>query len=177
MKFWERPKISKCEINFYVSKFAKSAGVFDMARRRGGRRVFYGDFDGLDRYADRINELNGDLKQIVSDALEQAADDPTADTIEGVKKKNLPAKGQFSSGETAETVIKSPRVTWAGTVGTIGIGFDKTKNGVGTLLITGTPRMKPARKLEKIYTRKKTVKEFHAAVNEALQNAVEELEG
>lgn len=148
-----------------------------MARRRGGRRVFYGDFDGLDRYADRINELNGNLKQIVSDALEQAADDPTADTIEGVKKNNLPAKGQFSSGETAETIVKRPSVKWAGTVGTIGIGFDKTKNGAGTLLITGTPRMKPAKNLEKIYARKKTVKEFHAAVNEALQNAVEELEG
>ena len=154
-----------------------------MGGRRGSkggkykRRKFYAEFDGLDRYAERINELDWDVKKIVADALEQAADDPTADTIEGVKKKNLPAKGQFSSGETAETVIKSPRVTWAGTVGTIGIGFDKTKNGVGTLLITGTPRMKPARKLEKIYTRKKTVKEFHAAVNEALQNAVEELEG
>ena len=148
-----------------------------MARRRGGRRMFYADFDGINRYADRINELNGDLKQIVTDALEQAADDPTADTIEGVKKNNLPAKGKYSSGETAETVIKSPRVTWAGTVGTIGIGFDKTENGAGTLLITGTPRMKPARKLEEIYARKKTVKEFHAAVNEALQKAVEELEG
>ena len=148
-----------------------------MARRRGGRRMFYADFDGLDRYADRINELNGDLKQIVTDALEQASDDPTADTIDGVKKSNLPAKGQFSSGETAETVIKSPRVTWAANIGTIGIGFDKTKNGAGTLLITGTPRMKPAPKLEKIYARKKTVKEFHAAVNDAVQNAVEELEG
>lgn len=148
-----------------------------MARRRGGRRMFYADFDGIDRYADRIKELNGDLKQIVSDALEQAADDPTADTIEGVKKNNLPAKGKYSSGETAETVIKRPSVKWAGNIGTIGIGFDKTQNGAGTLLITGTPRMKPAKKLEQVYTRKKTVKEFHAAVNEALQNAVEELEG
>lgn len=148
-----------------------------MARRRGGRRLFYADFDGLDRYADRIKSLNGDLKQIVTDALEQASDDPTADTIEGVKKKNLPAKGKYSSGETAETVIKRPSVKWAGNIGTVGIGFDKTQNGAGTLLITGTPRMKPAKKLEKIYARKKTVKEFHAAVNEALQNAVEELEG
>ena len=148
-----------------------------MARRRGGRRLFYADFDGLDRYADRIKSLNGDLKQIVTDALEQASDDPTADTIEGVKKNNLPAKGKYSSGETAETIIKRPSVKWAANIGTINIGFDKTKNGAGTLLITGTPRMKPAKKLEKIYARKKTVKEFHAAVNEALQNAVEELEG
>lgn len=154
-----------------------------MGGRRGSkggkykRRQFYAEFDGLDGYAERINELNGDVKKIVADALEQAADDPTADTIEGVKKKNLPAKGKYSSGRTAETVIKSPRVTWAANIGTIGIGFDKTKNGVGTLLITGTPRMKPARKLEKIYTSKKTIKEFHNAVDEALRNAINELEG
>ena len=141
------------------------------------RRKFYAEFDGLDRYAEQINALNGDLKSIVSDALEQAADDPTADTVEGVKKKNLPAKGKYSGGETAETVIKNPVVTWAANIGTIGIGFDKTKNGAGTLLITGTPRMKPARKLEKVYTSKKTIKEFHNAVDEALQNAINELEG
>ena len=154
-----------------------------MGGRRGSkggtykRRKFYAEFDGLDGYAERINELNGDVKKIVADALEQAADDPTADTIEGVKKKNLPAKGKYSRGKTAETVIKSPRVTWAANIGTIGIGFDKTKNGAGTLLITGTPRMKPANKLAKVYTSKKTVKEFHDAVSEALKNAIEELEG
>lgn len=141
------------------------------------RRKFYAEFDGLDRYAEQINALNGDLKSIVSDALEQAADDPTADTIEGVKKKNLPAKGEYSTGETAETVIKHPTVTWAANIGTIGIGFDKEKYGAGTLLITGTPRMQPARKLADIYTSKKTVKEFHNAVSEALQNAINELEG
>lgn len=154
-----------------------------MAGRRGSRggkykrRKFYADFDGFDRYLDRINELNGDIKKIVSDALEQAADDPTADTIEGVKKKYLPADGKYSTGKTAETVIKNPTVTWAGTVGTIGIGFDKTKNGAGTLLITGTPRMQPDRKLAKVYTSKKTNKQFFEAVSEALQNAIEELEG
>ena len=139
------------------------------------RRKFYAKFDGLDNYVDRINELNGDVKQIVADALEQAADDPTADTIEGMKKKNLPAKGKYSHGETAETIIRRPSVTWAGNVGTIGIGFDKTKNGAGTLLITGTPRMKPAKKLAAVYTRKKTIKEFHNAVDEALRNAIEDL--
>lgn len=154
-----------------------------MAGRRGSRggrhqrRKFYADFDGFENYIARINELNGDLKQIVSDALEQAADDPTADTIEGMKKKNLPAKGKYSRGKTAETIIKNPKVTWTGTVGTIGIGFDKTENGAGTLLITGTPRMKPAKKLAKVYTSKKTNKEFFNAVSEALQNAIEELEG
>ena len=58
-----------------------------MGGRRGGkggkfkRRKFYAEFDGLDGYAERINELNGDVKKIVADAREQAADDPTADTI------------------------------------------------------------------------------------------------
>lgn len=148
-----------------------------MARRRGGRRVFYAEFEGFDRQLERLNELHGNLKEIVADALEQAADDPTADTIEAMNKKYMPAKGKYSTGDTAETVIRNPRVTWKTTVATIGIGFDKTKNGAGTLLITGTPKMKPNRKLAQIYTRKKTVAEFHKTIDEALQNAIRELEG
>ena len=109
--------------------------------------------------------------------MEQAADDPTADTIEGMKKKWLPAEGEFSTGNTAKTVIRKPTVTWEGTTGIIGIGFDKTKNGVGTLLITGTPRMQPDPILEDVYTKAKTNKEFFNAVSEALQNAIDDLEG
>lgn len=147
---------------------------------RGGkkqRRKFYAEFDGFDEYLEKINELNGDLKEIVSDALEQAADDPTADTIEGMQKKWLPADGEYSTGDTAKTVIRKPTVTWEGTTGIIGIGFDKTKNGVGTLLITGTPRMQPDPILEDVYTKAKTNKAFFEAVSEALQNAIEDLEG
>ena len=141
------------------------------------RRVFYGEISGIDDYIDKLNELNADLKTIVGDALEQAADDPTADTIEAMQAQYMPAGGKYSTGKTRETVIKNPKAEWRAAVGTIGIGFDKTKKGAGSLLISGTPRMQPNTKLAQIYTRKKTNKEFFKTVTEALENAIEELEG
>ena len=141
------------------------------------RRVFYGEIGGIDRYVEKLKELDGDLKTIVGDALEQAADDPTADTIEAMKPQYMPADGKYSTGDTEKTIIKNPKTVWKSNIGEIGIGFDKTKNGVGSLLISGTPRMSPNPKLAAIYTRKKTVKEFNETITEALQNAIEDLGG
>lgn len=141
------------------------------------RQVFYGEFHGVDDYLDRLRELNADIPEIVTDALEQAADNPTTDTIAAMKPQFMPAKGKYWTGNTADTIIRKPTVTWQNTVASIGIGFDKEKNGVGTLLITGTPRMKPNRKLEQIYARKATVKKFQETVDEVIQNAIEDLEG
>lgn len=139
-----------------------------------GRRIFYGEIDGraFDDYISQLRKLDVNLKEVVADALEQAADDPTADTIDAMKNKYMPAKGKYSSGETKETVVKNPKVTFRNTIASIGIGFDRTKNGVGTLLITGTPRMKPNRKLEQIYGRKKTVSQFQKTVAEVLRDAI-----
>lgn len=146
-------------------------------RRRGGRRVFYGEIDGIDNYIEKLQELNADLKTIVGDALEQAADDPTADTIDAMQDQYMPAGGKYSTGNTKDTIIKNPKTEWRADIGAIGIGFDKTKNGAGSLLITGTPRMKPNSALAQIYTRKKTNKEFFETVTEALENAINELGG
>lgn len=137
-----------------------------------GRRIFYGELTGFDNYLEKLRELDADLKPIVANALEQAADDPTADTIDAMKDRYMPAKGKYSSGQTKETVIKNPKVSWSATIASIGIGFDRTKPGVGTLLITGTPRMKPNKKLEQIYNRKKTIKEFNKTIGEILADAI-----
>jgi hypothetical protein len=137
-----------------------------------GRRIFYGELTGFDNYLEKLRELDADLKPIVANALEQAADDPTADTIDAMKDRYMPAKGKYSSGQTKETVVKNPKVTWSATTASIGIGFDRTKPGVGTLLITGTPRMKPNKKLEQIYNRKKTIKEFNKTIGEILADAI-----
>lgn len=141
------------------------------------RRVFYGEVAGIDRYIERLRELDGDLKTIIGDAMEQAADDPTADTIAAMKPQYMPADGKYSTGDTEKTIIRKPKVEWRGSVGSVGIGFDKTENGVGTLLISGTPRMQPNEKLAQIYTRKKTAKEFYKVVTDAMENAIEDLGG
>ena len=141
------------------------------------RRVFYGEVAGLDRYIESLRELDADLKTVIGDAMEQAADDPTTDTIAAMNPSYMPAGGKYSTGDTEKTIIRNPKAEWRGSVGSIGLGFDKEENGVGTLLISGTPRMQPNQKLAQIYTRKKTANEFYKVVIEAMENAIEELGG
>lgn len=138
------------------------------------RRVFYGEIRGIDEYVEKLKDLSAELKSIVGDALEQAADDPTADTIEAMKPQYLPAGGKYSTGKTADTILKNPKTKWRANVGEIGIGFDKNKIGVGELLISGTPRMSPNAKLARIYTRRQTQRDFDNTVVEALRNAIDE---
>ena len=58
------------------------------------------------------------------------------------------------------------------------MGFDKTKNGASTLLITGTPRMKPDRELERMFARKKYAAEVNTCISESIQDLIkDEIEG
>ncbi len=107
--------------------------------------------NGLEELAERLQDLGGDLKQAMTEVLEDFADEITADTESAVQTQNLPAHGDFSKGNTQKSIITDPKVKWEGYVGSVGLGFDKTKPGSGGWLITGTPRMKPVLALQRIY--------------------------
>ena len=93
-----------------------------------------------------------------------------------MENQYLPAHGQFSTGETKRS-IADPKVEWSGTLAEVGMGFDKTKDGAGGFLITGTPKMKPNAKLEDIYVRKKYMsnvqKQMQEIVSEEIKKAME----
>jgi hypothetical protein len=120
-----------------------------------GRNVLKLDVKGFDEYAEKLDSLGADLKTIFTDALEQAGETITEDTIDAMADANLPRGGEYSTGETKASIIKNPHVEWAGTIGSIGVGFDFGKPGAGGYLITGTPRMRPDKPLNQIYKSKK----------------------
>lgn len=129
------------------------------------------------RYAEEIDKLNGDLKKIMTDALEQAAETIETDTIEAVAKANLPATGKYSKGKTEQSIIRGSRVEWSGSVAELPVGFDKSKPGAGGFLITGTPRMRPDYALEKIYVQKRYVNQIQKDITEVLEDEVKRLKG
>lgn len=130
---------------------------------------------GFDEYIEKLDKLGADIKKVIADVYEQCTDDITEDTIEAVKEPNLPAKGKYSTGDTAKSIIRQPKFVWQGSQGEIGLGFDPTKKGVGIILITGTPRMQPVWKLEDIYARKKRLNQVQKDIDEAFTNAINEL--
>lgn len=135
------------------------------------------DFKAFSDYAERIDQLNGDLKEVITMALEKAGETIQADTLAALDATNLPAGGKYSRGDTADAVIDDIRVTWSGSVGEIGLGFDKTKPGAGGWLITGTPKMAPDRALQKIYKQQSYMNKRKKEMEEVFIEAVNRLMG
>lgn len=132
------------------------------------------DFSNFAEYAERLDELNADLKEIFQDAMEQAAETVEWDIMDALADANLPALGKYSQGATEASVIRDAKVQWQGMLGEIPIGFDKTKPGAGGWLITGTPKMRPDYKLEDIFSRRKYEKKIMKQIEEHLQEEIDE---
>lgn len=124
------------------------------------------DFNGFAEYAELLDSLGADLKEIFTDAMEQAAETVQYDTEAAIAKGNLPARGLYSRGTTEASLIRDARVSWSGYTGEINVGFDTTVPGNGGFLITGTPYMAPDYKLEEIYRNKKYERDLMNDINE-----------
>ena len=133
---------------------------------------------GLDEMVEKLEELGADVKSVITEVLDNAGEDVGVRTKEAMKKANLPAGGKYSREETIKTVVLNPKTEWSGPIAEIGVGFDKTKNGVGSLLITGTPRMRPDYALEKIFVNKKYMKQLNTQMsNDVAEFIIEKMEG
>lgn len=135
------------------------------------------DFSNFAEYADKLDQLGASLKEVFSKAMEKAAEKVQTDTIAALEKAHLPATGKYSSGDTKESVITNPLTRWEGSVGEIGLGFDKTKPGAGGFLITGTPRMRPDYALERIYGTKRYENELRKQIEKSLQQEIDRIMG
>lgn len=129
---------------------------------------------GFQELITKLDSLQGDVKKAVTDALEQAGKTTGEDTVDAVDNANLPAKGEYSKGQTKASIITNPLVHWSGNQAEIGVGFDYGKKGAGGFLITGTPRMKPDYELQKIYKRKKYMSQIQNDMADVINDYIQE---
>lgn len=130
------------------------------------------DLSGFEELLDKLEEVGGDLKPVVTDALEQAGETIEWDTKDAVSASNLPAKGKYSKGATYRSIVSNPKVEWTAGVASIGVGFDYGKEGAGGYLITGTPKMKPDQALLTMYKKKKYMNKIRAEMSEIVNEAI-----
>ncbi len=145
------------------------------SKSRGGMLSI--DFSAFAEYAEKLDNLGADLQKVIGDAMDQAAETVQEDVQSAMAKGNLPAGGKYSDGQTESSIIKDPRTNWRGSLGEIGLGFDKSRPGAGGFLITGTPRMRPNYRLEDIFVRKKYLKKIMDQIREELQDAIDSIIG
>ena len=133
-------------------------------------------FDGslFDDYIKKLESLEVEVKQIIEDALIQAGETIGDDTVDAVQKKNLPAKGRYSQGDTEKAVIRNPKVDWRATAAEMGVGFDYSKPGAGGYLITGSPRRPPDAELKRMYKGKRYMQKINEDIAVVLEDVVEE---
>lgn len=135
------------------------------------------DFSAFAEYAEKLDRLGADLKDIIGDAMEEAAKQVQEDTADAVESANLPAGGQYSDGETRASIVRDVTPKWSGSVGEVHLGFDKSKPGAGGFLITGTPKMAPDAALAEMYSGRKYQRQINKMIEERLQKALDELGG
>ena len=140
-----------------------------MAARKRGISI---DYSAFETFAEELEKLGADLKEVFTEAMEKQGEKVALDTKDAVKQVYLPAKGKYSQGDTEKAIDMHPKVEWSGSLGVIGLGFDKTKPGAGGFLITGTPKMKPDYALEKIYGQKKYERDVQKHILENLQDQI-----
>ena len=134
------------------------------------------ELGGFQELITKLDSLIGDVQKAVTDAMQQAAETVRDDTADALADENMPAQGRYSTGRTRTTVV-TPSVAWSGTIAETPVGFDYGKKGAGGFLISGTPRMKPNRKLEQIYTRKKYMQLLQADMQEVITDFIEDALG
>ena len=121
------------------------------------------EIDGFSRILIRLNEANANVKAITEKALTETQKYFQGAAEEGMQDSNLPAGGKMrrKSGKgTADSIVKTPDISWSGSKASVGVGFKLSDNGLVSIFLTyGTPRMKPDKVLKKYFNTKRPNKQ------------------
>ena len=135
------------------------------------------EFDGFDDVLRKLSNLDADTKNIAENALRKTHELVTDKAERGMDDTNLPAKGQYSTGDTLRSLKRNADIEWNGAIGSVPVGFDIKRGGlVSIFLMYGTPKMKKDQALYNAFKSAKTKKEVVEAQEEVFYGAIRELE-
>lgn len=132
-------------------------------------------FSGFAEMAEKLDELQGDLKKTTEDALIKSKAVIATNLLKATQKSNYPAHGDYSIGTTRRSISTSKTVNWEGTVGEIDVGFDLKKSGLTSIfLMYGTPRMAKVQSIYDAVYGRKTKTEINKLQKEIFAKAIKE---
>lgn len=135
------------------------------------------DMSGFEKLLEKIDALDGNVQEAISDALGQAAETIRDDTADALSAGNLPAGGKYSLGDTKASIVSDTAPRWEGMTVWVPVGFDFSKHGAGGYLISGTPRMRPDYQLQKMYKQKRYMKQIQQDIWDVLMDYFEDAMG
>lgn len=138
------------------------------------------DWSAFDKYLEQLKKV-GDSEQVktgVEDALKDSKEYVNETLVKKMEKKNLPARGEYSTGNTKESIDKGMDVDWKMQEASIEVGFDFQKSGLTSIfLMYGTPKMSPVRGLKNAIYGTKAQKEITEIQGKALDDAIKKIMG
>ncbi len=98
-------------------------------------------FTGLDELATRIDQVGGNLKATTEHALKESFNHVTP-------KLETDINRHVVTGETKQSLRKTPEIEWKGHSASVKVGFDISHGGLPSIfLMYGTPRNRKDTKL------------------------------
>ena len=105
-----------------------------MARKRNRLTL---QFSGFAEYAERLDELGGNLKEVTEKALKESHAYVTPKLVAAMAAHRR-------SGDTEKSIVWDSPVEWEGSTAGIKVGFDLKNGGMPSILLMyGTPRHAP----------------------------------
>lgn len=134
-------------------------------------------FDGWEEYISKLDKMAGGVttKRTVEKALIESKKIVNEKIEAAMQPSNLPAKGNYSTGRTLQSLDKDESVTWSGDTANIPIGFNLKESGMTSIyLMYGTPTMQPAKGLKSAIYGSAVKKQVAKKQEEIIKKALEE---
>lgn len=124
-------------------------------------------FDGMDAIIRQFEQLEVDVRETVTDALQEAGQLVTEQARAAIQPHGR-------TGKTEASLRENPTVEWTGTEAAVNVGFDINNGGLPSIfLMYGTPRMKKDTNLYNAFYGAQTQKKIEQIERDALNAAVE----
>ena len=124
-------------------------------------------FDGFTDVIHQLEQLEVDVRQTVTGALQEAGQLVTEQARAAIQPHRR-------TGKTEASLIENPPVEWTGTQAAVNVGFDINNGGLPSIfLMYGTPRMRKDTKLYNAFYGAETKKKIEQIERDALNRAVE----
>lgn len=133
------------------------------------------EFDGLKDLLYKISEVEGDLQPAADEALTKVQRYVQANVRQAAARYS-PGGTRYSTGAMKAAIKPDDGPQWAGSVATVGVGFEIHKAGGGGMhsvwMMYGTPRISPDTKLHNAVRGLKTKVEIRKIMDETLRKRI-----
>lgn len=137
-------------------------------------------FDGWEETLAKLDEIGGRgaMQRGVEAGLIASKQYVNPLIAKKVANTQLPAKGNYATGDTRKSIDTDLKIEWEGATASIKVGFDFEKSGLKSIfLMYGTPRMAPVKGLKTAIYGSKTQKEIAAIQEEAVNKVIQRIMG